>query len=680
MNEIFTKFLFNKNILIGEENVDPKDSLNTLISLKGLFGVEVTEGKELAHQSIIKNCENFIGYNVPEAFYKGFPDSIKELTKEELYLDQLIHYCTTYGFGDFSKPGHSLFEKEFEKIEFNEGFEIKQFKIVTKEKAKEILKESMENLLASTRPLNEYNFEVLSNFIKAYNYKIEYCASYDTLAKLILNTGDITYLKNVSISNILKLVEYINYFNYHKTNLNKLNLNNQDRKLITRILDYAFENCFIDTTTALEKRKAWCGLLHHIHYKAKNGRAKKFIEEMRGGENKSVYSTFESLMKKDVVEASKFLANEKGSTALIRSLNYILTRCTKEEISEVIKLLKPKNAIAIIQLLLSYQNYNNSKNRTFKFVKFNKLKKHEEKISPTDNKVYLSNETIDIVKTALLDLLSTLLKGKLNKVYIDEDMKRIALPIQESKSMTGYGTLPTGSKIHIEDGKIVRAFTYWEKVNDIDLSAILTNGEKSQIEYSWRTMYTLNQTNYVCHSGDQTSGFNGGSEYIDIDLENIKKAHRNYRYLIFCNNVYSSTSFKECVCRAGYMLRSKIKSGEKFEPKTVKTSFTINCDSRFAYLFALDIDSRDIIWLNIARDSNKNIAGTTLLDFLTSYFNITDTINMYSFYQMLASEIVDDPNKADVVISDKELTLNDGIEQIRSCDIDKTLLYLNTSI
>ena len=85
------------------------------------------------------------------------------------------------------------------------------------------------------------------------------------------------------------------------------------------------------------------------------------------------------------------------------------------------------------------------------------------------------------------------------------------------------------------------------------------------------------------------------------------------------------------------MLRDIEDSGEIYEPKTVETSFTINCDSTFAYLFALDLRKSELIWLNIAKKSNTRVAGNTPLYFLTDYFGVTGYINVESFFAMMAS-------------------------------------------
>ena len=276
----------------------------------------------------------------------------------------------------------------------------------------------------------------------------------------------------------------------------------------------------------------------------------------------------------------------------------------------------------------------------------------------------------------LRDILKRNYSGKLGKVYIDEDMKNIALPIQENTSMGGYGMLPRGSRVNLPEGKKMRAFTYWEKVNDVDLSIIGVDDDLNQTEFSWRTMFDA-QSEAICYSGDETSGYYGGSEYFDIDFDLIKIKYPKIKYFILCNNVYSGTNFDKCVCNAGFMMREVVDSGEVFEPKTVTSKYVINCPSTFAYLYAIDVESRQIIWLNTAKSSDEIVAGNTKVGFLLDYLNATDVINMHSFFTMLSSEIVLDPLDADLVVSDKSVQTTEGVEIVHSYDIDKVLSYVN---
>ena len=78
----------------------------------------------------------------------------------------------------------------------------------------------------------------------------------------------------------------------------------------------------------------------------------------------------------------------------------------------------------------------------------------------------------------------------------------------------------------------------------------------------------------------------------------FREIYPNVEYLVFSDNVYSAKMFSVIDCRAGYMLRDIEDSGEIFEPKTVQTSFKINCDSTFAYLFAIDLTR---VWIKSAK-------------------------------------------------------------------------------
>ena len=122
---------------------------------------------------------------------------------------------------------------------------------------------------------------------------------------------------------------------------------------------------------------------------------------------------------------------------------------------------------------------------------------------------YLTEYVAGRVSLRVLSKLEEACAGTLGRVYADEGMRRIALPLQEGTSMGGVGTLPRGSRLPIPEGKKIRAFTYWERVDDIDLSAFALGEDGDQIEFSWRTFYGGRS---IVFSGDETSGYRGESE------------------------------------------------------------------------------------------------------------------------------------------------------------------------
>lgn len=677
MNNIFKNYLFSKGILVNTGACE--NSFATRFTLANKFNISITQGGELADQEMISFVAEMLGEYVPAAFYRNFPASVRKLSKDALVFDQLLHYYTTYGGGNFSEAGHSLFEEEFTRVAFKESTEIKKFVILTEAEALTEIGKYVDDMIKGTRPLNDVSYNVVKTYVTECNYEIKDCACKDTAIKLLIDTREYKYARFLFLSDVIKLVDYVNYEIYGNTNVRKLNFRNSDRKFITNVINTIFEDGYRNVKECFEKKAIWCGLLHHIHYQAKSEEAEKFVQLMRGKENHSVYSEFErAMMLKDIKKAVACLREGKGSGALLRNLNYIVSRCeNKEDVEFVMNSIDTENAVILIQLIMQYSQYSASVARNFKFVRHNMLNVHKETAEEVEKRrSVLTREQVDLLLDAIEGQLDTLLDSRLGKVYISPNMYRMALPIQEAASNGGYGVLPRGSRIHIEDGKKIRAFTYWEKVNDIDLSVIGIGYDGKEMEFSWRTMCNR-QSEVIAYSGDQTSGYHGGSEYFDVDPELFKKKHPEIRYLVFCNNVFSHVAFSKCICKAGYMLREINDSGEIFEPKTVKTSFLINCDSTFAYLFGIDLETNDFVWLNTSYNSDEIVAGESSTSFLSYYFNTADAINVGKLFEMLCTETVDSPEEADVIVSDEDIEAREGVEIVRSCDFEKINAYLN---
>ena len=270
MKNIYKNYLFEKHILVSEGDAGKTENqFETLFALANLFNIRIVSGEKLVREDMIKYASERLGENVPEPFYRGFPASVRELSPDQLFFDQMVHYTITYGFGDFSEAGHSLFEKNFERLAFKEGAEIKDFSVVTEDEAVSKLSEMVDNLLTGTRPLSDEQYELVKSFITEYNYTVSDIASKNTAVKLLMDIRDVRLAQYLSLSDVIRFVDELNYAEYNNKNIYKLNLKNKDRKFITTMIDSFFESGRCDIRTCFEKKKAWNGLLHHIHYQAK---------------------------------------------------------------------------------------------------------------------------------------------------------------------------------------------------------------------------------------------------------------------------------------------------------------------------------------------------------------------------------------------------------------------------
>lgn len=679
LKEQYRKYLFAHNYLVGEKTENYKDAMYYNYALASMFGIKVTTGAFNVNKQCIEDASDFIGKNVPEAFYRGFPQSVLKLTPVELLVDQFVSYLDTYGLGNWDKAQYSRLEEDLERVAFHERTEIKKFECITEESAIQLLAGYVEDLLQATRPLNNDMYLFVTSYIADYNYKVQNIRSKNTAIKLLIDTKDTYYAKFIGLADVLKVAETLQHqddvnnwtWGAKRHSLKRLNLKNQDRKFISKLINLT---CKGDEIDVFEKTQDWCGLLHHLHFKPTTEAAQIFVNNIRNKSGRSIYSFTEQLVNDNAPNlAAALLASSKGSGAILRNLDYYISRCqNRESIDAVLKTAASDNPIINLQLYIKYKQYDPNKvNRTFTFTKNNMNKVHiETEEEVVKRKSILNFEQAMALKDTVYNNLKNIYHNTLGKVYIDESFKNMALPLNQSTGNFDFGTMITGSIIDIPKGKKIRCFTYWEKVNDIDLSCMGLKENGDTVEFSWRTMYDR-QSSAVCYSGDQTSGYNGGSEYFDIDIDAVRRQYPDLKYIIFNNNVFSGTTFSSCVCRAGYMMRDKIDSGEVFEPKTVQTAYTINCDSTCAHLFALDVDHKKIIWLNQSVNSMARVGAEAPFKYLTKFFNITKVINVYDMFKMKATEIVTDPCQADVVVSDDTKLILDEEKQIQITSRDQ---------
>ena len=285
MKQLYKDYLFSGKVLVSPEKSEPVKALEALIGLAAVVNVRITSGQELARPEMVDEIAQHYGVHVPAPFYKGFPDSVRELSRDQLLADQLIHYLTTYGFNMFEEAGHSVFETYLERAAFKEQTEPQEYRIVTEEEGIELIREIVGNLLKSTRPLSDLQYELVSTYLAEEDPEVEVCASKNTAIRLILDLRRLKYTRFILMSDVMKLVDEMNFRIYNNTDLKKLNFRNQDRKFIAAVMDELFREGRCDIRTCCEKKALWNGLLHHIHYQPKDDYSAHFVSVMRGKEN-----------------------------------------------------------------------------------------------------------------------------------------------------------------------------------------------------------------------------------------------------------------------------------------------------------------------------------------------------------------------------------------------------------
>lgn len=346
MNATLKEFLFRKHVLVsdmGLNDVNPENAFSAMVALKQKFGIRIEDGFEFASEQVIRDAEYFLGEHVPEPFYRGFPKSVLELTTDQRFFDQLLHYSVTSGLGWCRNVTHSTMETIMNRLAFNEAVTTKDFIIVDATNADTMVKGMIRELLYNKRsPLSIQERSAVFSGWDQYQTEIipDKIACKKTAVELLYYSKNTGFLKALDLPDTIKLLEYILYTNYGTERTNQLNLKNQDRKLLTKVIDHLLIRAtYKDIKDCFEKRKTWCGLLHHIHYKPKTPKAESFVNSIRSGPTWSFMSEFELTVESGhPVLAAKELKREKGEGALLRNLNYILSRCKSDnEVMEVLE-------------------------------------------------------------------------------------------------------------------------------------------------------------------------------------------------------------------------------------------------------------------------------------------------------------------------------------------------------
>lgn len=315
---------------------------------------------------------------------------------------------------------------------------------------------------------------------------------------------------------------------------------------------------------------------------------------------------------------------------------------------------------------------------------------------------YMKPETKEPLRKDLADLLREAAKAELRdrykekrplgKVYIEEGLKDIKLPMQQrtnSKNSTG---MAYGSQFPLhKDANRLRAFIWWtnsKETNhtDIDLSCtIYDKNLKSLYDIAYYNMVGRygSQHAFGVHSGDMRDGGPEGgpgvAEFLDIDLKGMKEAIPEAAYVMYTVNLYSGRSFADTPCKFGWMQDDKeVYSGEiqcyeahpeLYDVSEAERSIVLNSESTRSIPVMFDIENQKMIWM----DRNPRAFSNFEVRYPETYAGVNNNVcnaspmmvearkalngiipDLYTLAEQHAlsrGEITDDPKEADTVFT-----------------------------
>jgi hypothetical protein len=708
-------FLARKlKVIIPDENLTRKISTNKSIIATMIKNIE-TLGYILS-KDIIKSLNNhsvgyikdfynnlinyikeMIGAHVKyNPMYPGFPEQVMTMDEAELYINAIMHYIDSIALGT---PDPWLPEYPVEKRpKLKDNVKLKVIELGTKEEFNEIFK-NLFNAKVALSPADKFDIEW---FIKE-NWRIVI----DLLPDVFSNKENLAFivskLKNYEIltdkilsqyfktaTDVLRLITALSEGDVSLASNSKFKkFKRSDRKLFLRIL----ENCVNPNTLEedmLRFKNKWIRIGEIIHpgeYKSKYPKVFKAFDKIRN--NKKI-ETFNSKIEKYFKTENKEKLLELVSTRpgeFARKLDRML-RIFKRSSTSIIngfdEISEKISTTVLLQVREHFLNRNNEKYRIF-FPKGNIAKG----MLINNNLPKLNEEICDAIVSSCNKTLRNSFKklSNLNKVWIDEDLKKCPVPFALRSASKSLRTVTKGTRLKLDKGNTIRLFLHWKNLSsqlpsddkiedndgarwyysentkygkrvDLDLSAAFFDKNFKLLERI--AYYDLRNENYkACHSGDITSAPRGASEFIDIDIPSALEY--GARYVVTNINCFTGQKLKDIPeCFAGAMIRQKNKSGEIYDPKTVKYKFDLTADALVVVPMIFDLQENEIIWCDISIDINKsithcfnnldnNITGITAMGKAFTELHKPNLYDLFKLHAKARGKIVENKKEADVI-------------------------------
>ena len=656
------KILISRRMLVAEviptKSVFKHEGAYLNAFLLANFGI-IVDKPELLTKEMVQDISEIYKLNVPKSYFAN-PQDTKFYTAEELLVEQCISYFLAYGAEDSHVH---IFDKELPEYPVGDEIKLREFKILDADEAACELIEITKAYAAYKRP---WGLDEQNEFLTLYH---DGCYNF---AEMPVLCGD---------NAVFMLAESADFAQFlFKKDLVKLSIQEfGELKSFDELKSSGSSYRDKQFSNALNKIASYIPLVKDCPMSKKQAKFYNKLVQLTGVKVKkasNLQSTnriaLEKLNNGDVIGAAEVFA--KSGSMLERNLKFLLSRANPIEAVRILDMLPDSNPTVLYQLM-STVLADNEEARTFSFYAKNRVKTHVE----TDyearwRKSRLNDATKQLVHDVCFDKIASHYKTseRLGKVYIAPNFYKVAMPVNTSASGKGIDVPATGTRLPISGTKI-RSFVHWENAFDIDSSVVLehANGNLNTINYS--SYYSRNYKGAARFSGDITGP--KGTEYFDLDLESLKQ--QGVKRVVFTFHGYCSTlNSGEIYC--GYQNKENFDT-KAWDPKNIELKIHVKGEKRAYVAFAVDLDTMEIIVLNLMRDDDSRVVSSKDFESIKAFMDPAKLELNMGLITEWRGELVQTPEEADVVFADDYTAVtttdesgNEKTQQvIRSFDIEK---------
>lgn len=603
-----------------------KELYQYLSSLDEATSVEVC-------QKVLSLAKESVGAHVAmKAFYPNFPRQVMEASDAELFINAILHYWTLGAWSpEYVEEKRPDLKEENPKTEISlismEDVKAYFFRILA----------SKNSIPASLVEFVEMGIE--EGWAAEYKGEIPFKETLCRVATALVKQGQSINGVVATTTDVLRVMAALSESDIElKTKVRFKSLNRKARRALVSALEEVINISDVKAYASLWKRA-----FHSLHVGEFGGKVAEIAARFRNEKNVVTSETVvaEAIKSGDVKVAVNKLVNKPSVFA--RSLDKLLRDSDPQTsawvIKEFAKVVEKVDSKVLLQVLGHFKG--RSLNEAGERVVFTAGSKGKALLAPSLKALDKSvvEHIVSVIKAELKNKFAekALLKGK--KVFISPEVYSVLIPSQLALITENKKTVARGSRVPLDlipedaEKNVLRMFIHWIG-QDQDLSAFFINEDMT--EFSQVAYYNL-RNSYACHSGDVTyaPAPHGGSEFLDVRMD--EALADGMRYIAMDVRVYNGPTFlKHERSFAGFMLRNDLKSGEIFEPTTVRGKFDITLDGSTVMPCFFDMKTREMIWLDSvlpgcgeysysrqANNLNNNIASST--DMLRAYLKMKDT-------------------------------------------------------
>lgn len=607
-----------------------------------------------------------------EPMYPNFPEEVMNMEESQLYFNAFVHYISNGTWMPYTS--------KIERSELNEDIVFTFVDVGTDEDVIDM----HTNLMKSKTSISETDKEDLRTFFVSFPKALKYVPSnipfkenaafvskiiFDNISIICAPDKEIVF----ALSNFLKtatdVLRFVTELSNGDTSLASptkyLKMSRPQRKLILALLE---------RTGNIEedmKRYAsyWIKLGEMLHPTEHQKRFPKTANAFYKIRNNVKIDTFNAKLRKmydskDFISAVNLLKNRAGEFA--RNLDYILRNANEKDINTILNTFKSVAQTIATPLLLQIRSHflyrNNKETTRVAFPKGQLAKAHLITNVPETISENICDKVVKICDMALISNYST--REMMGNVYIAPELKNYIVPFSQRSASDMKKIMTRGSRIAM-NSQFVRSFIWWTNDEehyriDIDLSAACYDKNFNTITHCSFTKLRDKFYN-LAHSGDITNGGpvdgKGAAEFIDIDLKHL--AEKGIKYVVFQVYNYTGYGFDKMVhCDFGFMARNDIRSGELFEPSTVVNKMHVNATTNKCIPCAIDVETAELIWLDINGGLNTsygnntleaNLVGTTLTTYGIINMARPTMFDTVLLNAIARGEVVDTKDDADII-------------------------------